>query len=82
MDTIYDREIPAYIYKYRSIGTHGQRAWLRDVVVGNSLYFSTPDQFNDPFDCAPVYRALQGRDLDKNVHRLVERNFPHLNRGS
>lgn len=80
MSTIYGQNIPADIYKYRAIDSDDQKRWLSEIVAENRLFFSTPDQFNDPFDCAPVFQPLRGRDLARNAGPLVSRNFPGLSR--
>ena len=42
------------IYKYRSLsGEHGREA-IENAVKRNELYWQSPSEFNDPFDCAPV----------------------------
>ena len=41
-----DAEIPAKLYKYRNTGD-----FSKAIFVSNKVYFSSPDEFNDPFDC-------------------------------
>ena len=79
MSSIFNQEIPTDIFKYRSLEGKS-RAWLQQTLLEDLLYFSTPDQFNDPFDCYPAYRPLAGRELDENLRPLVRRLFPELSR--
>ena len=39
--------VPKYLYKFRSFRDKNHMAMLTD----NELFFSSPDKFNDPFDC-------------------------------
>jgi hypothetical protein len=45
------------------------------------LYFSSPQGFNDPFDCqVPPSFNDSARDLEKYAHRLAKEKFPTLSR--
>lgn len=48
---IAEMDKPALLYKYTSVNNI---RYLLDVVAENNLYFSSPFDFNDPFDCRPV----------------------------
>ncbi len=37
--------IPQFLYKYKS------QQYLKSLQVNNELWFSSPQDFNDPFDC-------------------------------
>lgn len=39
-------EYPQYVYRYRPINEY-----FDDIILKNSLWFSNPKDFNDPFDC-------------------------------
>jgi hypothetical protein len=41
------------LYKFRSYSGPFRR-WLRQILKNSRIYFSTPSQFNDPFDVSPV----------------------------
>lgn len=42
--------LPEHLYHYRSL--KGQRKeWIKETIVDSKLYFSRPNQFNDPLDC-------------------------------
>lgn len=38
--------LPRYLYKYKNADNR-----LNDIILNNQLWFSNPDDFNDPFDC-------------------------------
>lgn len=44
---------PAHLYKYRSLEGDA-RERTRKIIADNTLWFSPPADFNDPFDCSPV----------------------------
>jgi hypothetical protein len=54
------------LYKFRSFSGPSRR-WVRDIVKNSRIYFSTPSQFNDPFDVAPLVR----HSGDPNSSRYV-----------
>lgn len=45
---------PDHLYKYRSIESPAKER-TRQIVASNALWFSKPEDFNDPFDCAPGF---------------------------
>jgi hypothetical protein len=42
------------LYKFRSLEGES-KGWTLDIIRNSRLYFARPDQFNDPFDCAPPF---------------------------
>lgn len=52
------------LYKFKSLSGGGCHQ-VQDIIENSRLYFSTPDQFNDPLDCSPTFK-LAG-DLDDPV---------------
>jgi hypothetical protein len=44
------RDAPEILYKYKSLSGESFK-YAEDIIVNNRLYFSHPDQLNDPFDC-------------------------------
>jgi len=57
--------LPPYLYKFRSLaGDTFERT--RDIVLNNRLYWPTPNELNDPFDCSPS-AALVGSKLKIEV---------------
>jgi hypothetical protein len=49
------------LHKFKSLSGGGCRQ-VQDIIENSRLYFSTPEQFNDPLDCSPTFK-LAG-DLD------------------
>lgn len=43
---VYEGRIPRYLYKYKSLKSNFDK-----ILIDQELWFSTPDKFNDPFDC-------------------------------
>lgn len=66
-------EPPEFFYKYRSMRDSEQRGFLQDILLHNRLYWSSPKQFNDPFDCSPV-PTLKGTKAQRHayVSRLAQ----------
>lgn len=49
-------------YKYRNFGVPGsdERAHLEQLIAGRQMMFASPNTFNDPYDCRPVF--IRGDD--------------------
>lgn len=47
-------KVPRTFYKYRSLAGDGAK-FLETLLSLNEIYLSAPQQFNDPFDCAPTF---------------------------
>jgi hypothetical protein len=43
------------LYKFKSLAGDS-RDHVRDIIQNSRLYFLTQDQFNDPLDCAPIFK--------------------------
>ena len=43
------------LYKFKSLAGDS-RDHVKDIIQNSRLYFSTQDQFNDPLDCAPIFK--------------------------
>ena len=69
------------LYKFRSFQDQS-RDWVRQILLESKIYFSHPDDFNDPFDVAPVFR-LAGQPSDPAYARAMHREElrSHLERG-
>lgn len=75
-------EIPDSFYKYRPLGQHAhQLDWLRSTILDDQFYWAAPSQFNDPFDCAPVYAMPEGKAFKQLIHRLIKEHEPGATRG-
>ena len=66
------------LYKFRSFQGES-RQWVREILLESKIYFSHPDEFNDPFDVAPVVKHggdpndpayLQELEDDQTQHYL------------
>ncbi len=44
------------LYKYKSLSTTEELKHARSLVRDSEIYLSSPFDFNDPFDCRPVFR--------------------------
>lgn len=69
-----------YFYKYKYIDDQNLgRSSL--IFTHNELYFSSKNQFNDPFDCKFDYSFVANdKDLKKYFKKLLQRNHPDWNR--
>jgi hypothetical protein len=62
-------DIPSKLYKYESFSTQS----LANLKNGN-IYFSLPNQFNDPFDCSlPINLDLSLKSIDSFRDRFIAR---------
>ena len=59
------------LYKFRSFSGPPRR-WVRDVIKSSRIYFSTPSQFNDPFDVAPLVRHSGDPNNPRYVAALLK----------
>lgn len=46
---------PTSLYRYYSLQDEKRLSWVREVVVENLLFLSSPATFNDPYDCRVVF---------------------------
>lgn len=72
------------IYKYRSLsGQHGREA-IEHALMRNELYWQSPVDFNDPFDCIPVLyfgdNASQRQEFHKRAATKVYNDQPRVSR--
>ena len=58
------------LYKFKSM-SGDSRDQVLDIITNSRIYFSSPDQFNDPLDCAPIC-ALAKPLTDDFVRELLE----------
>lgn len=75
---------PIHFYKYRSLqgdGPKSPRGLLRATITGNAIWFAKPEDFNDPFDCAPGFSmAAAPAVFHKYMMRLFRDKAPPMNR--
>lgn len=58
------RIYPRYLYKYRKLGEH-----TKDIIIYNRMRFSSPSEFNDPFDFnLPI-------NLEESIKKIKKEDF-------
>jgi len=58
------------LYKFKGM-SGSSREQVLDIITNSRIYFSSPEQFNDPLDCAPIF-ALAKPLTDEFVKELLE----------
>ncbi len=71
-------DYPTHLYKYRSLA--GDSAgYVKDILTNNRLYWPSPLQFNDPFDCYPIPELPKRRgDRAAYIRGAIERSNPGI----
>ena len=64
----------APLYRYRAADTQERLARLRELIVDDVHYFSRPSEFNDPWDCKPIFAALPATNSLDRIRRLQRAN--------
>lgn len=73
-------EDPTVLYKYKDLSGKGI-AHVEDMLRNNQIWFSSPKNFNDPFDCRHIYDSRNSRKevvwgmtgwLTRKGHSLVD----------
>ena len=70
-----------FLYRYRDLV--GKRAeWVRQILIESKLYFASPADFNDPFDCKARYRTdISPEHFQDRANALMrERGMPRKER--
>lgn len=76
------RNIPAKLYKY---GSNNNLQYLREVLLDNKIYCSSPFDFNDPFDCRPKLIVGKTQKELRDAKKVIEgilRKRTNLDRNS
>jgi hypothetical protein len=63
-------QLPRYFFKYRPIDEN-----LEKIIVGGQLRFSSPLEFNDPFDCKIF---VDTNNSAKEIEQFIRRSSPEL----
>lgn len=75
-----DENDPRYLHKYRSLEGESKE-WVRRTILFDELYFSNPTEFNDPYDCSPVFvNSATEDEYKRSIKSLVGRARAHLPR--
>ena len=61
MIELMDSDHPTVLYKYKDVSGDGI-THVEDMLCNNSLWFPSPMEFNDPFDCRCVYDIRNTRE--------------------
>lgn len=56
------RIIPGFLYKYCKLNEENSE-WIQRIFADNEIYFASPEQFNDPFDCR-VHASFDATEED------------------
>lgn len=65
------RTAPHRLYRYRGLSGPGLER-VRQTILKSEHFFSSPSQFNDPFDCRPVHRS---DGTESEVREYLQRLF-------
>lgn len=70
------RRLPKVLYKYRD----WKNRFHRRITKNNEIYFASPKDFNDPFDCriAPDITLLNEEGIKKLIDKTVIQNFANF----
>ena len=69
---------PTFFYKYKYIDEHDPEYSSR-IFTHNELYFSSVNDFNDPFDCQFQVKFVGSKDDEtKFIDDLLKKQAPHL----
>ena len=72
------KQPPTYLYKYRSLAGPA-REFTKAIFETGSLYYATPAELNDPFECFPVMLDRQPDAVRwAEQERLIEKYTQHL----
>ncbi|MDA8086154.1 MAG: DUF2971 domain-containing protein [Nitrospiraceae bacterium] len=73
-------ESKQFLYRYRHLdGSH--REWTKKIITESILHFSSPADFNDPFDCKIQFLpVIQSGELKRQQSDRIKRCQPWLNR--
>ncbi len=75
-----DRATPEILYRYRHLLDENRKRTER-LLGASVLYFASPEQFNDPFDCKIHYTSLGSLEqLRRKQQTLYKKYIPELNR--
>lgn len=72
------RKLPKVLYKYRDWSKEKHRR----IIEENEIYFASPKDFNDPFDCriAPDITQLNDEETKKFIDKTIIQNFSDFDR--
>jgi len=72
----YNKNRPKILYKYRFFDIDGYHI---DSLVNNSIWFTSANKFNDPFDCSIIYQFDGNKRLRRRcADHFLRREYPNL----
>lgn len=80
MQTKTTQKLPPNLFKYRSLGNEIDLERLRKTLEVGEVHWSSPIDFNDPFDCAPAFTFPKGEKLKELSLRLYQKHNPKASR--
>ena len=72
LDLITKGAMPRYLYKYRAIDKNTEK-----IITDNELYFNSPVNFNDPYDCNIPIDSTSSDENIRNWYSKAEPNNPN-----
>jgi hypothetical protein len=76
---VFGTVMPRRLFKYRPLDSSEHKEWVRQTLLDDIIYLSTPDQFNDPLDCSPI-RKVTTRIFCNELQPMMKDFYPGLNR--
>lgn len=73
-------DFPPHLFKYRSLRNDEEREWLRQTLQQHDFYWAAPSSFNDPFDCASIFKEPPKHLRKDVIRRVVQYEMPGANR--
>jgi len=75
------KRLPDFLYKFRFFATSHDSTVLERALIGRELYWQSPINFNDPFDCAPTFTYAASKSKKETYEKdIVNRLNPGLPR--
>jgi hypothetical protein len=70
--------IPGFLYKYCKLNEENSK-WIQRIFADNEIYFASPRQFNDPFDCR-VQASFDATDeeWEEYLEVMMKNRHPEL----
>lgn len=71
------KDIPSSLFKYRDFNEDKN---YKELILNNTLYFSSPKNFNDPFDCRvyPDYESGSREEIKSKFYDIIKNQNPLL----
>ena len=66
------------LYRYRPFSTEEDIARCKSIVFDNLLYFCTPSQLNDPFECRACFSYNSEKEQKEFIKRGLKEKRPEL----